>query len=109
MEAYNGFSKWLFFGDEGVIKHNDPIEQEKRIKYNDLVANLVMLHNVVDMTRVLRQLQAEGYPVTRDILAHISPYLTEHIRRFGEYVLDLSQVPEPLVFELSVPERHDPN
>ena len=35
MEAYNGFSKWLFFGDEGVIKHNDPIEQEKRIKYND--------------------------------------------------------------------------
>ena len=61
------------------------------------------------MTRILRQLQAEGYPVTRDILARISPYLTEHIRRFGEYVLDLSQVPEPLVFELSVTERYASN
>jgi TnpA family transposase len=102
MESYNGFSKWLFFGDEGVIKHNDPIEQEKRIKYNDLVANIVMLHNVMDMTRVLRELKQEGYPVGPAILARISPYLTEHIRRFGEYVLDLTQVPEPIIFELPI-------
>jgi len=108
VEAYNRFSKWLFFGDEGRIKHNDPIEQEKRIKYNDLVANLVMLHNVMDMTRILRQLQQEGYPVNRAILARISPYLTEHVRRFGEYILDLSQVPEPLIFELPVPDEGAP-
>ena len=38
-EAYNGFAKWLFFGGEGVITENDRDEQEKRIKYNDLVAN----------------------------------------------------------------------
>src|SRR5438445_13859837 len=39
VEAYNGFAKWFFFGGEGVIAENDPEEQEKRIKYNDLVAN----------------------------------------------------------------------
>ena len=50
-----------------------------------------MLHNVMDMTHILHQLQQEGYPVNRTILAHVSPYLTEHVRRFGEYVLDLSQ------------------
>jgi len=57
MEAFNGFSKWLFFGDDGKIKHNDPVEQEKRIKYNDLISNLVMLHNVIDMTQLLQQLK----------------------------------------------------
>ena len=102
MESYNGFSNWLFFGDDGVIKHNDPIEQEKRIKYNDLVANVVMIHNLMDMTRILRQLQQDGYTVNRAILARLSPYLTEHLRRFGEYILDLSQVPEPPVFEFTV-------
>jgi hypothetical protein len=29
------------------------VEQEKRIKNRDLVANAVMLHNTVDMTNVL--------------------------------------------------------
>jgi TnpA family transposase len=57
MEAFNGFSKWLFFGDDGKIKHNDPVEQEKRIKYNDLISNLVMLHNLIDMTGLLQQLK----------------------------------------------------
>jgi TnpA family transposase len=38
-EAYNGFSKWLFFSDEGIIADNDQEEQEKVIKYNDLVAS----------------------------------------------------------------------
>jgi hypothetical protein len=85
-----------------VIKHNDPLEQEQRIKYNDLVANVVMLHNLMDMTRILQQLQQEGYTVNRAILARLSPYLTEHLRRFGEYVLDLSQVPEPPVFEFTL-------
>ncbi|WP_406278693.1 hypothetical protein [Streptomyces sp. NBC_00191] len=29
--------------------------------------------------------QGEGHAVDPEDLAHISPYLTEHIRRFGEY------------------------
>lgn len=31
VEAYNGFSKWFFFGGDGIITENDPEEQEKRI------------------------------------------------------------------------------
>lgn len=31
--AYNGFSKWVFFGGEGILAVNDPEEQEKRIQY----------------------------------------------------------------------------
>ena len=31
--------EYFSFGGEGIISENDPDEQEKRIKYNDLVSN----------------------------------------------------------------------
>jgi TnpA family transposase len=96
VEAYHNFSRWIFFGGDGLIPSRDPVEYEKRIKYKDLIANAVMLHNVVDMTHVLTQLVDEGYEVTADMVATFSPYLTEHIRRFGEYVLDTNSTPLPL-------------
>ncbi|WP_367435294.1 Tn3 family transposase [Streptomyces celluloflavus] len=33
----------------------------------------------------MRQLLEEGWEIDAEDLAHISPYLTEHINRFGEY------------------------
>ena len=96
VEAYNGFAKWLFFGGEGIIAENDPEEQEKMIKYNDLVANAVILQNVVDQSRILAELLAEGFPVYREDVAALSPYLTTHIKRFGDYVVDLDTPPRPL-------------
>lgn len=103
VEAYNGFSKWVFFGGEGIISENDPEEQEKRIKYKDLVSNIIVFQNVVDMTFAMRQLCQEGYAVTREDVAALSPYLTRHIKRFGDYVIDLENVPRPLEAELPVP------
>ena len=96
VEAYHGFAKWFFFGGEGVIANNDPEEQEKIIKYNDLIANAVVFHNAVDLTEVLRQLQGEGYVVMRSDVAALSPYLTSHIKRFGDYLIDLDAVPQAL-------------
>ena len=102
VEAYNGFSKWLFFGGEGIIADNDPEEQEKVIKYNDLVANAVIFHNVVDQTRILRELKLEGFPVNREDVATLSPYVTSHIKRFGDYIIDLDTVPEPIDSSLPI-------
>jgi len=96
VEAYNGFAGWLFFGGEGIIAENDPEEQEKIIKYNDLVANAVIFQNVVDVSRILHELIAEDYPVKREDVAALSPYLTRHIKRFGDYFIDLSAPPQPL-------------
>ena len=48
IESYNGFIDWIRFG--GVISNNNPIEQEKRIKYAEIVASAIILHNAVDMT-----------------------------------------------------------
>jgi TnpA family transposase len=96
VEAYNGFAKWVFFGGEGVIAQNDPDAQEKAIKYNDLVATAAVFQNVVDMSVGLRNMIEEGFPVTREDVATLSPYITRNIKRFGEYVIDLGEVPEPL-------------
>jgi hypothetical protein len=103
VEAYNGFARWCFFGGDGVIADNDPEEQEKRIKYNDLVANAVIFQNVVDMTYALRDLVREGYPLTRADVAALSPYLTKRVRRFGTYTVNLDLVPQPLDGELALP------
>jgi TnpA family transposase len=102
VEAYHGFSKWFFFGGEGVIANNDPEEQEKIIKYNDLIANAVVFHNAVDLTDVLRQLKREGYLVVRNDVAALSPYLTSHIKRFGDYLIDLDAVPQALDEEMAL-------
>lgn len=100
-----GFCKWLFFGGDGIIPSKHPVEQEKRIKYNHLIANAVILQNVVDMTMVLRQLVQEGYTITSEILGALSPYLTEHIQRFGSYILDMDNLPGPVEFEIPLQAR----
>jgi hypothetical protein len=96
VEAYNGFAKWIFFGGDGVISDNDPEEQERRLKYNDLVANAAIFQTTVDLTGVLRELAAEGMKVRAEDVTLLSPYIRRTIKRFGEYVIDMDQHPDPL-------------
>lgn len=72
---------------QGRLRDRDPEESEKSVKYTDVLANVVILHNVYDMTAVLRDLIAEGFEVRPQDIATLSPYLTNHIKRFGEYTL----------------------
>jgi Tn3 transposase DDE domain len=88
------------FGGEGVIRQNNREEPRKIIRYNHLVANLVVFHNVVSMTRVLQDLIDAGYPITPEIIARLSPYKTEHMNRFGHYELRVDRVPPPISEEL---------
>lgn len=94
-EEFNGFLKWSFFGSEGIIAENIQHEQRKVVKYNQLVANLIILHNVSGMTQVLQELQREGLALDKDVLAGLSPYRTSHINRFGDYTLDLGRSSPP--------------
>lgn len=85
VESFNRFSQWIGFGNQGVIADNDPVEQEKAMKFNSLLTNAVIFHNALDIAEIVRQLLEEGWEIDPEDLAHISPYLTEHIKRFGEY------------------------
>jgi hypothetical protein len=48
------------------------------------------------MTNVLYELRQKGECVTPEVVRRLGPYLTEHIKRFGQYVLDMDTSPEPL-------------
>ena len=81
-------------------------EQRKVVKYNQLVANMIILHNVDQMTRTLASLQEEGMELNPEVLGGLSPYRTSHINRFGDYTLDLERKVAPLQFTEIVLEPH---
>lgn len=96
VERYNGLSGWIRFGSKQLVASNEPDEMEKSIKYNSLIANCIMLQNVIYITDICHDLQDEGNKITKEDLSHISPYMTEHIKWYGEYVLDLNKTPKNL-------------
>ncbi len=99
VESYNNFIEWIFYGGHGVIAHNDPLEQEKRVKYNDLVASALIVMNVADMTRILQQLDPSVYNINHETVATLSPYWTDHIQRFGDFIVDVDLITETPVLE----------
>jgi TnpA family transposase len=107
VESFNRFSKWLNFGNFGVLAENDPEEQEKAIKFNTLVSDLVMFNTAVDMSTVINHLRAEGQLVSRAIVATMSPYQQDNVRRFGDFVYDLNTPTETMDAHLELDEEID--
>lgn len=102
VESYNNFAKWIGFGNNGVIAENDPEEQEKAIKFNTLVADLVMYQTTLDMSLVLNRLRSEGETVHRANAAIMSPYQEDNVRRFGDYIYDLEAPLEDMEVHLDL-------
>ena len=61
--------------------------------YTDLIASAIILLNVIDMTRVLEQLDPNEYTITPDTLSTLSPYMTKHLQRFGDFLIDMETLP----------------
>ena len=89
VESFHNLSEWISFASRAIVASNNTKEMEKAIRYNTLIVNLVILQNVIDMSQIIQQLRTEGWVIKKEDLAVLSPYLTEHIKRFGDYVLDL--------------------
>ncbi len=45
----------------------------------------------MDLTDVLRDLLKAGYVINREDVAALSPYMTSHIKRFGDYLIDIPE------------------
>jgi len=85
IESFHDFMDWIAFGGT-VIKSGDPVEQSKRMKYLDVIANAIMLQNVVDLTETLIDMSKDGHTITPELVASLSPYMREHMFRFGCFV-----------------------
>jgi len=59
------------------------------------------LQNVVDQTRALHVLKSEGTRFRNADLAHLSPYGTSNLKRFGNFPTDL--MPDPVPLERGLP------
>jgi TnpA family transposase len=103
VEKYHHFLDWVFFGKDGAITENDPIEQEKRFKYLDLVASAVILQNTVDMSLAIQTLMAQGEVIHCRYVKALSPYLTRHLKRYGDYVVNLQNIPQPMETAINLP------
>lgn len=101
-ESFNAFVQWLAFGGMGVLRTNNREELRKRIKYNHLVANCVVLYNVFEMSRILNELAQEGHHIDPAAVAGINPYGTGHIIRLGQYHLDVGRQPPQLQYDLPI-------
>ena len=88
-EMFHNFAQFLMVGGR-LIGHNDPDYHERVVKFNELAANAAIFSTALDITDGANALAAEGYPVDTDDLATISPYITHTIRRFGDWVVDLT-------------------
>ena len=66
---------------------------------------MTILHNVEAMTGVLKQLQNEGHLIDEEILAGLAPYRTEHINRYGDYILNLEQKIRPLNYKVKIEKK----
>ena len=106
-ERFNQFVQWVAFGGGALASEGVRDEQRKFIKYNHLVANLLIYHNVVTMTKALERLAIDGHTFDEELASSVSPYQTEHINRFGRYALNHDRIPEPLdsVRALRMPPR----
>lgn len=101
-ESFNRFTKWLFFGGEGIIGENNRARQKKLIKYNHLVANCLIFYNVFQLTHILHEFIHEGNTLDDNVLSDLSPYITFHVNRFGKYRLDPDRCPPNLQFDIPV-------
>ncbi len=107
MEQYNALEDWVRFAKGGVMYEHAFDEQEKQVKYTGLLTNCVILDNTVEISAALNALAQEGYLLSIDEVAALSPYQTRHIKRFGNYEIDFEAVPtlnaDDLTFTLEPP------
>lgn len=70
------------------------------MKYSHLASNLVMFHTAYSMSKALAELKKDGHIINREFMSILSPYLTGHINRFGDYKLNIDKPTPPLDYNM---------
>ena len=71
------------------------------ITASTILANLVIFANVALLTDVLNELASEGHRIDPEAVAALSPYMTQHLVRFGLYHMDQARRPKPLTYQVT--------
>ncbi|MFN3233858.1 MAG: Tn3 family transposase [Gammaproteobacteria bacterium] len=100
-EEFNEFINWVRFGGGGVIADNLRFSQRKIIKFNHLLANILIFHTVVHQTKAVNNLREDGVDIPDEVLTGFSPYWRDHLNRFGVFTLDMGRNTAEIDYELA--------
>ncbi|CTP86285.1 hypothetical protein XTPLMG730_1411 [Xanthomonas translucens pv. phlei] len=57
---------------------------------------------MVEQTRIMKSLMRQGWEMTWEDVAFLSPYMTSHVKRFGDHLINVEPIPEPYEIELAL-------
>nr|WP_237651310.1 transposase [Xanthomonas translucens] len=50
----------------------------------------------------MKSLMRQGWEMTWEDVAFLSPYMTSHVKRFGDHLINVEPIPEPYEIELAL-------
>lgn len=84
-EGRHALGRRIFFGHRGDLRQHYREGMEDQLGALGLALNAVVLWNSLYIDAVVKKLAADGFPVTEDMLARLSPLQFEHINFLGRY------------------------
>ncbi len=88
-EAIHALRRFLFFANEGKIRHSQDEAQTNQVSCLNFATNAVILWTTVYMQEILHQLRREGYSVIDEDLKHLSPARYGHVNPYGNYEFNI--------------------
>lgn len=79
------------FARQGELRKRKKEELAHQSSCLTLVTNAVIIWNTIYMTAVLDYLKQEGYPISEEDIAHLSPARFDHINPYGKYRFDMTE------------------
>nr|WP_040927639.1 Tn3 family transposase [Saccharomonospora azurea] len=84
-EALHSLRRDLFFAHEGSVRRRHHEQQTEQALCLSLVVNAITIWNTAYLELALARLAEHRGRIDRDLLAHISPALMEHVNPYGTY------------------------
>jgi TnpA family transposase len=91
-ESVQALRRYLVVARQGELRQRYQEGLENQASCLTLVTNAVILWNTVYLQAVLDYLERQGYEVTQEDRARLSPARCEHINPHGKIVFDLEKV-----------------
>ena len=88
-EMWHNLQKFVYFGQSGEMRTNDPEEQNATTTALELVADLIVYENAKMIAETVDKLKNAGEKIKYRDIKYITPFITSHINRYGRFEFDL--------------------
>ena len=90
-ESLHALRRGLFFAHQGHVRRRHLDDQVDQALCLTLVTNAAVLWTTTYLGDALDALRADGYPVTDEDTAHLTPAQHDHINFYGTYSFDVEK------------------